>query len=139
MKNENKMDEMVDILAYLHQYVPMKTSNQVISVPGTEESEVIESEDLHHILIGGDQLTVERIKGAQSLQKDSTHAAGRFEGFLPVSKDWHAKVCFLQVCTSTKHFSYTVLQCMLHRFYGRGCMARVTPSQSMEHCLNYSR
>ena len=136
------MDEMVDILAYLHQYVPMKTSNQVISVPGTEESEVIESEDLHRLLIGGDQLTVERIKGAQSLRKNSTHAAGRLEGFVPVSEDWHAKVCFLQVRMSTKHFSYfhtTVLQCMLHRFCGRGCMARVTPSQSMEHCLNYSR
>ena len=95
MKNENKMDEMVDILAYLHQYVPMKTSNQVISVPGTEESEVIESEDLHHILIGGDQLTVERIKGAQSLQKDSTHAAGRFEGFFACVKRLACKSLFL--------------------------------------------
>ena len=78
----------------------MKTSTKVISVPGTEDFELIESEDLHHLLIGGDQLTVKRIKGAQSLRKNSTHAAGRLEGFVPVSENWHAKVCFLQVCLS---------------------------------------
>lgn len=56
-------------------------------------------ENFHHILIGGDQLTAERIRGAQSMRRNSTHAAGRLEGFIPVSEDWHAKVCFLEVCT----------------------------------------
>ena len=81
MKNENKMDDMVDILTHMHQYVPLH----------------IKLETLHHILIGGDQLTAERIKGAQSLRKNSTSGTGRLEGLVPVSEDWHAKVCFLQV------------------------------------------
>ena len=39
------------------------------------------------------------IRGAQSLRKNSTHAAGRLEGLIPTSEDWHAKVCYLQVRT----------------------------------------
>lgn len=102
MKNENRMDEMVDILTHLHQYVPM---TNVISVRGTGDTEVVQTEILHRLLIGGDQLAVERIKGAQSLRKNSTRAAGRLEGFVPVSEDWHAKACFLQVLhtLSCKH------------------------------------
>ena len=61
MKNENKTDEMVDILSHLHQYVPMRIETKVINVPDTEVSEELQSENLHHLLIGGDQLTAERI------------------------------------------------------------------------------
>ena len=99
MKNENKTDEMVDIRSHLHQYVPMRIETKVINVPDTEVSEELQSENLHHLIIGGDQLTAERIRGAQSMRKNSTHASGRLEGFIPVSEDWHAKVCFLQVRT----------------------------------------
>lgn len=98
MKNENKTDEMVDILSYLHQYVPMQSETKVANVPEIEVREEIQFENIHHILIGGDQLTSERIRGAQGLRKNSVHAAGRLEGFLPMSEDWHAKVCYLQVC-----------------------------------------
>ena len=97
MKNENKIDEMVDILTDL-QYIPMTTYTKTVDVPGTGDTELIKLDSLHHLLIGGDQLTAERIRGAQSLRKNSTHAAGHLEGFVPVSEDWHAKVCFLQVC-----------------------------------------
>ena len=38
------------------------------------------------------------MKGAQSLRKNSTTATGRLHGFVPTSEDWHAEVCFLQVC-----------------------------------------
>ena len=97
MKNENKMDDMVDILTHMHQYVPSHAATKTVQVPGTEYPENVQLERLHHILIGGDQLTAERVKGAQSLRKNSTHAVGRLEGLVPVSEDWHAKVCFLQV------------------------------------------
>ena len=92
-KNENKSGEMVDILSYLHQYVPMQSETKVVNVPEIEDREF---ENLDHILIGGDQLTSEDL--AQSLHKNSAHAAGCLEGFLPISEDWHAKVCCLQVC-----------------------------------------
>ena len=99
MKNENKVDEMVDILTHLHQYVPTKTDVKTINVPGTGDTEVVQSQSLHHLLIGGDQLTTERIKGAQGLRRNSTHATGCLEGFVPVTEDWHTKVCFLHFFT----------------------------------------
>ena len=97
MKNENKTDEMVDILTNLQQYVPRVECNTVVSLPTTGDCEEIVSETLHHLLIGGDQLTSERVRGAQMVRRNSTHALGRLEGFIPVSEDWHAKVCLLQV------------------------------------------
>ena len=97
MKNENKMDDMVDILTHMHRYVPLHAVSKTVEVPGTEGSDRVQVERLHQILIGGDQLTAERVKGAQSLRRNSTHATGRLQGFVPVSEDWHAKVCFLEV------------------------------------------
>ena len=34
LKNETKNDEMVDIMDKLHQYVPVVTTTEVVSVPG---------------------------------------------------------------------------------------------------------
>ena len=101
MKNENKTDQMVDILSHLHQYIPLKSATKIVQVPGTNDREVIKMENIHHVLLGGDQLTAERIRGAQNMRKNSTHAAGRLEGFIPVTEDWHAKVCFLQVMSTS--------------------------------------
>ena len=98
MKNENKTDEMVSILSQMHQYVPKQSERKTIHIPCTGDTEVVVSENLHHLLIGGDQLTSERIRGAQSLRQNSTTPTGRLDGFVPVSEDWHAKVCFMQVC-----------------------------------------
>ena len=87
MKNENKTDEIVDILTHLQQYVPKVESHTVVKVPNTEKHEVMVTERLHHLLIGGDQLTAERVRGAQSMRQNSTHAMGRLEGYIPVSED----------------------------------------------------
>lgn len=102
MKNENKMEDMVDILTHMHQYVPFHADTKTLEVLGAEglEEVQLQVERLHHLLIGGDQVTAERVKGAQTLPKNSTHAVGRLEGFVPVSEDWHAKVCYLQVHTA---------------------------------------
>ena len=104
MKNENKTGDMVDILSHLHQYASMN----VVNVPDTGARECIPSERMHHLLIGGDQLTAERVRGAQSIRKNSTHAAGRLEGYIPICEDWHAKVCFLMVRHCIFHDSSTL-------------------------------
>ena len=78
----------------------MKRKKMAMHVPCTGDTEEVHSESLHHLLVSGDQLTAERVRGAKSLRRNSTTAAGCLDGFLPVSKDWHAKVCFLQVCQS---------------------------------------
>lgn len=88
---------MVDILTTLQQYVPMKACTATVEVPGTEDSVEVKAESMHKILLGGDQLTVERIRGARRIRSNSQHPAGRLEGFIPVAEDWHAKVCFMEV------------------------------------------
>lgn len=93
----NIADEMVHIIDHLHQYIPTKTKTQAIYVPATGDTEVIKLQSLHHLLLGGDQLTVERVKEAQTIRQNSYTATGRLEGFVPVTEDWHAKVCFLQL------------------------------------------
>lgn len=70
MKNENKMDDMVDILTHMHQYVALHAVEKMVEVSGTDHSKHIKLETLHHILIGGDQLTAERVKRARSLRKN---------------------------------------------------------------------
>ena len=47
-------------------------------------------------LFGGDQLTVARAIGAQTIRANSEDDACRLEGLIPVV-DWHTKVCFLGV------------------------------------------
>ena len=49
----------------------------------------------HHILIGligGDQLTVARVRGSQDSRYNSNNGRRRLEGFIPVIEDWHTKM-----------------------------------------------
>ena len=54
---------------------------------------------MHHILFGGDQLTVARARGAIRQRQTSETAMGMMEGLIPVVEDWHAKVCLISVST----------------------------------------
>ena len=52
---------------------------------------------MHRILIGGDQLTVARMRSAINIKNNSWTATGRLEGFIPVAEDWHTKAIYLDV------------------------------------------
>ena len=45
---------------------------------------------LHHVLLGGDQLTVAEMCGAQRIRRNSYSGRDRVEGLVPVAEDWHA-------------------------------------------------
>ena len=96
MRNENKVDEMVDILGSAHQYVPTKEATFTVEIPevGATETKV---ENMHVILLGSDQLTAERARAASRIRQNSQHPVGRLEGILPVTEDWHSKVCLMEV------------------------------------------
>ena len=96
MKNENKTDEMVQIMGTLQQYVPTSRTVIEIDVDG-EEPDKLTIDHFHKILFGGDQLTVSRARSAQAARLNSESGSGQLRGFIPVVEDWHAKVCFLQV------------------------------------------
>ena len=49
------------------------------------------------LLVGGDQLTATRIRGAQMIRGNSVTSEEHFEGLLPVAEDWRAKMCLLEV------------------------------------------
>lgn len=103
MKNENKLDEMVGILDELGKYVPCSETQHKVCVEGSQPQEQILS-SLHRLLIGGDQLTAARARGAIRQRQNSLTAMERLEGFLPATEDWHAKVCLLTVRALSLHW-----------------------------------
>ncbi len=78
---------MIDILEWLHQYVPHSPSGD--AVPDAKPIKV---------LSGGDYLTFERHKEAQSAMQDSRTASARLEGLIPKIEDFHAQAEWLKVC-----------------------------------------
>ena len=103
LRDENKLDEMADILDELHKYVPMVQSTESFEFakPG-EETEIIHCHlnRFSHILLGGDQLTVARIQGCQRIRRNLEDGRARIEGLVSVIEDWHAKMCLMKVISN---------------------------------------
>lgn len=91
---------MCKILDHLHTYVPQKRVEVVTSVP---DGSVVTHDDyqLGKILLGGDQLTVARIHGAQAARSSHETAIDRLEGVEAVIEDWHARQVLMQVSVVT--------------------------------------
>ena len=85
------------ILQHIQSYVPSKLVQRRMSVPGSDEVVSFDDQDFATTLVGGDQLTVARIRGAQLIRSNSGTNQDRFAGILPVAEDWHTKLCLLQV------------------------------------------
>ena len=96
MLNENKVDEMCKILDELHKYVPAQNICTEIALP---DGRMLPHDDykLLQILLGGDQLTVARIRGAVAIRSNHETAKDRLEGIVPVVEDWHARQVLMQV------------------------------------------
>lgn len=96
MKNENKGDDMVEIMSHLHQYVP--SYKHAKKTYQTSVGELQVSQDhLTKILIGGDQLTAARGRGAKRARANSLSEVTRLEGIIPVAEEWHVKLNLLDV------------------------------------------
>ena len=91
---------MIDIMEHLQQYAPVVSELGKLSIPGVREREV-HSDNFHHLLFGGDQLTAKRARGNQHVWSNSLREKDRLEGLKSVVEDWHSKVCLLGVsCTN---------------------------------------
>ena len=104
LKNEKKHSDMIDILECAHKYIPTQTTEETLKVPveadGEENEEddiVLKIDEFHYLLYGGDQLTVERMRGAKNIRSNLCRGKERLEGIQPVIEDWHAKVVLLKV------------------------------------------
>ena len=78
-KDENLSKDMIDIMNFLHQFVPQ-----------TEDK-------IHSVLSFGDELTCEREHNSQEDQRDAPTASKRFEGLVPCISDFHTFGSFMQV------------------------------------------
>ena len=54
----------------LHVYVPTHTSVSKETIPGDDEEVDVTEDKFHHILCGGDQLTVAHARGCQRIRKN---------------------------------------------------------------------
>ena len=96
-KNENKSDEMVDIMTALHKYVPIVEYTEELYIASIEDTVQVPQALLHPIILGGDQLTAARGRGAKKAKLHADTPASRLEGLVPAAEDWHTKVNLLEV------------------------------------------
>lgn len=92
LRNENKLDEMVEIIDVLHKYVPFNRSSEAFETIGHSCSQEVINIDLwhfKHIMLGGDQLTSDRVCGSHRARCNSDSARHRLEEIIPVIEDWH--------------------------------------------------
>ena len=63
----------------------------------------------HHSLCGGDQLTVARIRGAQSIRTNSESGRNCLDGFIPVAETGMLKCASKQPCIHARRISDRVI------------------------------
>jgi len=66
LRDENKLDEMNDILHHFMAYVPTLTREGELTLPN-EKTITVDDTSFSKILFGGDQLTAARVRGTQAL------------------------------------------------------------------------
>jgi L1 cell adhesion molecule like protein len=93
LKNENVIEEMIEIMLEIHEYVPV---TQYDVTDKYTQCKIVE-EVVHPILLSGDQLTRKRAEAAKELRRNSVTQSTQLKGLLPVCEDWHAKKTFLEV------------------------------------------
>ncbi len=96
--DENKLDEMCKILDNLQKYVPSTKIEVHVPLP---DGQVLVHNDhkLYQLLLGGDQLTIARVRGAIGVRSNYKNSKERLEGIIPVTEDWHTRQILMQVRT----------------------------------------
>ena len=98
-KNEQYNDQMVDICQFLHKFVPKHDDN--------EEQSLLKPVK---VLSGGDYLTFERHKSAQSSMANGWTPSSRLEGLVPKMEEFHNQAELLKVSFSWRPNSPSISQ-----------------------------
>lgn len=96
LHNENKLDEMSQILDDLHKYAPTCTCEGELTL-SNHATLTFEDTTFFETLIGSDELTVARVCRAKNLRSNHDTVQERLEGLTGVIEDWHARVIVLEV------------------------------------------
>ena len=94
--NKNKLDEMSKILDHLMALVPTLPMTGQLTLPNGSSLD-FEDTQFVHVFMGGDQLTVARVRGTQALRQAQDRPVDRLEGLIPVVEDWHARMALVRV------------------------------------------
>lgn len=94
--NENKLDEMAQIIDHHMKLVPTKVAAGEYILPNRSTLEYDDTR-FFKILFGGDYLTAVRMRGAQSLRATEVKAVDRLDGVIPVVEDWHTRMTLVKV------------------------------------------
>ena len=92
LKNENVLGDMIE--DGLHRYIPTTTTSQTLDVcaeGGHTRAVEVKLHNFSYIPLGGDQLTIARIRGSQSILSNSDNG---FEGFVPDRRLAHKDVLY---------------------------------------------
>lgn len=84
------------IIEKMQKYVPKQDIVESTILPNGDIKRS-NSQDMWEVLVGGDQLTAARIRGAQSIRINSHDALSKLRGVHPVVEDWHARLTLLKV------------------------------------------
>ena len=99
---------MVEILVKHHQYMPALCQEKDLVV-GFGDDVTVCGATFHEILMGGDQLTAARGRGAQGIRMKGDNAVLCLEGLHMFTLDWHTKMNMLEVThiiNTCLHFIY---------------------------------
>ena len=94
--NENELDEMGKIMDHYMTLVPTKEAEGQLVLPNGGRIDFDDTK-FHPILFGGDQLTVARMRGTQTIRDTEDKRCDRLDGVVPVVEDWHARMNLLKV------------------------------------------
>lgn len=128
---------MIKILSHVQQYVPNIDCSNKCFIPSRMEYVDKPESVLHKKLFGGDQLTAARARGAQLAMSNSKTAMKRFNGVIPVIKDWHTEVLLYEVS------AYILIRIYLNdilytlRSFGNIIMM-LGLVENILHCINYA-
>ena len=96
---------MLDILQHMQKYVPCVKKQVDLEVPSTGEHMAVELVDNYDILLGGDLLTSFRAREVQRIMAYSDQPHLRCDCLLPVTEDWHTRLCLLEVSLININFN----------------------------------
>jgi len=108
LKNENKLKEMGEILLALNPYVPVLDGPPIDDDDDDDDTSTMASTgtQLCPRLLYGDQLTVVRAQGAAALRSWHKTPLCQLEGYVPVTSDWHARLCLVTVSITNVSFHF---------------------------------
>ena len=88
---------MANILEEFHDtYVPSMALEGCITLPDGS-TRTFDNSQFHNVLLGSDQLTVARARGAANLRSSHARSVHRLDGIVPVVEDWHARMTLMKV------------------------------------------